>query len=334
MHDARVEVLRGAAVESTHRVHAAVVDSDGRLRATAGDSEMVTYFRSSAKPLQALPLVTDGALDRFGITLEELALCCGSHSGAERHVQVATELLRRVGLDGESLACGPHPPFDGGARRALNEAGLEPMRVHNNCSGKHAGMLALARVHGWETEGYHRPEHPVQQRILSEVARWVGMPAEAMALATDGCGVVCFGMPLRQMALAYARLASSARTGDHDPTYVVGAMTSYPEMVAVEGRLCTELMRRTAGRVFAKVGAEGVYCVGVPGAEIGIAMKVEDGSKRAIGPAILSILRELDLISEDDFGALYRHAYPELLNTRGDVVGEIRATFSLRSPGD
>ncbi len=334
MHESLVEVFRGAVAESSHRIHAAVVDSDGRLRASAGDPELTTYFRSSAKPLQALPLVADGALDRFGISLEELALCCGSHSGDERHVTVAGDLLRSVGLDGEALACGPHAPFDSGARRTLAEAGLEPVRMHNNCSGKHAGMLALARVHGWEPEGYHRLEHPVQQRILAEVSRWTGMPAEAMALATDGCGVVCFGMPLRQMAVAYARLATAARVGDHDPTYVVGAMTSYPEMVAGKGRLCTDIMKQTAGRVFAKVGAEGVYCVGVPGAELGIAMKVEDGSKRAVGPAILSILRQLDLISEDDFGALFRHAYPELLNTRGEVVGEIRANFTLRTPGD
>jgi L-asparaginase II len=334
MYDALVEVFRGPVAESSHRIHAAVVDAGGRLRASAGDPDLGTYFRSSAKPLQALPLVTDGALDRFGISLEELALCCGSHSGDSRHVEVATDLLRKLGLDGEALACGAHPPFDSAARRALSEAGLEPVRLHNNCSGKHAGMLALARVHGWEPEGYHRVEHPVQQRILSEVSRWTGMPGEAMALATDGCGVVCFGMPLRQMALAYARLASAARSGEHDPTYVVGAMTSYPEMVAGQGRLCTDIMKQTAGRVFAKVGAEGVYCAGVPGAELGIAVKVEDGSKRALGPAILSILRELDLISEDDFGALYRHAFPELVNTRGEVVGEIRASFTLRTAGD
>jgi L-asparaginase II len=334
MQEAHVEVFRGGVAESRHRVHAAVVDSDGRLRALSGDPDRVTYVRSSAKPFQALPLVTDGALDRFGISLEELALCCGSHSGGERHLEVVGDLLRKVGLDGEALACGPHPPFESAARRTLAEAGLEPVRMHNNCSGKHAGMLALARVHGWEPEGYHRVEHPVQQRILSEVCRWTGMPGEAMALATDGCGVVCYGMPLRQMAIAYARLAGAARVGDHDPTYVVGAMTSYPEMVAGGGRLCPDIMEQTAGRVFAKVGAEGVYCAGVPGAELGIAIKVEDGSKRAVGPAILAILRQLDLISEDDFGALYRHAYPEVLNTRGEVVGEIRANFELETTGD
>jgi L-asparaginase II len=332
MSDSFIEVTRGSIVESRHRVHVAVVDAEGGVRAGAGDPDFVTFFRSAAKPLQALPLIDDGAADRFGLTEEELALCCGSHSGQPRHLRLAESILARIGLDGEALACGPHPPFHRGSRRELAESGLEPVRLHNNCSGKHAGMLALARAHGWATAGYERLGHPVQGRILNEVARWSGIAAEGIALGVDGCGVVCFAMPLRQMALGYARLARGARTGDHDPTFVVGAMTAYPEMVAGEGRLCTDLMRQTTSRTFAKVGAEGVYCVGVPGAELGIAMKIEDGSTRAIAPAILSILRQLDLISEDDFGALHQHAFPDVLNTRGEVVGQVRAELELRTP--
>jgi L-asparaginase II len=333
MPQATVEIYRGAVVESRHRVHAAVVDASGRLRASAGDPELVTYIRSAAKPFQAVPLVSDGAMDRFGISLEELALACGSHSGSPHHVAAATSILRKIGLDGEALACGPHPPFHEGTRRELAEAGLEPGRLHNNCSGKHAGMMALARVHGWDPVGYQLAEHPVQGRILAEVSHWVGLPYEAIARGVDGCGAVCFGMPLHHMALGYARLAYEAREGERDATYVVGAMTSYPEMVAGEGRLCTELMRQTHGRVFAKVGAEGVYCVGVPGAELGIALKVEDGASRAVPPAVLSVLRQLDLISEDDLGALLPFAYPQVTNTLGEVVGEIRAGIRLDSPG-
>lgn len=326
-----VEVVRGAVVESRHRVHAAVVDADGKMRAWVGDPEMVTFFRSGAKPIQALPLVTDGAMDRFGVSLEELALCCGSHSGEPKHVATAESLLARIGLDAHSLACGPHPPFDRDSRRALAEAGLEPGRLHNNCSGKHAGMLALARVHGWDSEGYERPEHPVQQRMLDEICRWVELPYEAIGIGTDGCGVVCFAMPLSNMAGSYARLARAARRGDHDETYVLGAMTAYPEMVAGEGRLCTDLMRQTAGRLAAKVGADGMYCAAVPGAELGIALKIEDGSSRAARPAILAVLRQLDLISEDDLGALLDHAFPDVVNTRGEVTGQIRADVVLQS---
>lgn len=331
MHDT-VEVMRGAILESRHRVHAAVVDSDGRLRASVGDPELVTFFRSGAKPFQAAPLVRDGALDRFGFTIEELALCCGSHSGEPRHTRLVAGMLAKVGVDAEALVCGPHPPLHEQTRRDLAEQGIEPGRLHNNCSAKHIGMVALARCHGWESVGYERPEHPVQGRILSEISGWAGVPFEAIGLGTDGCGVVCFALPLQQMAFAYASLARAARLGERDATYIVGAMTSYPEMVGGEGRLCTELMEMSAGRIFAKIGAEGLYCAGVPGAELGVVVKVEDGSARAVGPAILSVLRQLDLISEDDLGALSSHAYPDVFNTCGDVVGQIRPRIELRGP--
>jgi L-asparaginase II len=279
--DRSVEVVRGELVESSHKVHCAVVDSEGRLRAALGDPDTVTYFRSGAKPFQAIPLIRDGAFDRFGISLEELALCCGSHSGEARHLEVVVSLLRKIGVDSEALACGAHPPIDERARRDLAEQGIEPMRLHNNCSGKHAGMLALARAHGWETVGYHRPEHPVQGRILSELSRWAGVPFEAIGLGIDGCGAVCFALPLRQMAFAYASLAGAARSGERDATYIVGAMTSYPDMVGGEGRLDTDY-----------------------------------------------------LISEDDLGALWSHAYPDVMNTCGEVVGQIRARLVLESPTD
>jgi L-asparaginase II len=327
-----VEVTRGGVTESRHRVHVAVVDAGGRLRAAAGDPDRVTFFRSAAKPLQALPLVEDGAFDRYGLSPRELALCCGSHSGSADHTRVAAQILEKAAVTSDALACGPHPPFDDEARRRLEEAHLEPGRLHNNCSGKHAGMMMLARVHGWDPAGYHRPEHPVQQRLLVEVSRWTRLPVEAIALATDGCGVPCFALPLRQMALSFASFAAAVRAGERSPAVVFEAMTTHPEMVAGEGRICTELMRQAGGRLFAKVGAEGVYCVGVPGAELGIALKVEDGAARAVAPAILGVLRELDLISEDDYGALHHYAYPELLNTRGEPVGQIRPAIALQAP--
>ena len=330
--ESSVHVVRGSVVESRHRVHVAVVDADDRLRACSGDPDMVTFFRSSAKPFQALAMVEDGAAERFGLTDEEIALVAGSHAGSPAHTRTAEAILRKVGLDAEALACGPHAPFHEPTRRELQEAGLEPVRLHNNCSGKHAGMLALARARGWETQDYHQPEHPVQWRMVSEISRWAGIPPEAIALGNDGCGVVCFGLPLRSMALAYARLAGAARNGEEGPARVVEAMARYPEMVAGKGRLCTELIRRTEGRVFAKVGAEGIYCVGVPGAELGVALKVEDGATRAVAPAILGVLRELDLISEDDYGAMYSLAFPDLTNTRGEVTGQLRPSIRLRVP--
>jgi len=251
---------------------------------------------------------------------------------ATRDLSEWRPILEKAGVTAEGLACGPHPPFDEQALRLLAEAGLEPRRLHNNCSGKHAGMMMLARARGWDPAGYERPGHPVQQRMLAEIARWSRMPVEAIGLGTDGCGVACFALPLRQMALSFATFAAAARAGERGPSQVFAAMTAHPEMVAGRGRLCTALMRQAAGRLFAKVGAEGVYCVGVPGAELGIALKVEDGAARAVAPAILAVLRELDLISEDDFGALHSFAYADLLNTRGEPVGQIRPAVRLRIP--
>lgn len=330
-----VELTRGAVVESRHRVHVAVVDADGTLRAFSGDPELTTFWRSSAKPIQALAVVDDGAFERFGLTLQELALICGSHSGTAAHVRVAESILEKIGLTAEALACGPHAPWDEETRRDLQEQGLEPVRLHNNCSGKHAGMMAVARARGWDPDGYHRVEHPVQARLLTEVARWTQLPAEAIGLGVDGCGVVSYAMPLSHMALAYASLAAAARRGEHAPATVVEAMAAHPEMVAGEGRICTDIARVTEGRVFAKMGAEGVYCVGVPGAELGIALKVEDGNMRAIAPAVAGVLRELDLISEDDFGALHGYVFREVSNTRGEPTGEVRPSIRLHpaSPG-
>ena len=331
MGEARVEVWRGAQVESVHRVSVAVCACDGQLRAHAGDPELNILARSAVKPLQALPLVEDGVADQFGLTPAELALCCASHSGEPRHIELAESILRKIGASEEALACGPHAPFHEPSARALRAAGSEPRRIHNNCSGKHAGMLALARMHGWPLTGYHLPTHPVQQRMLLEVARWSGVPQDGIATATDGCGVVTFGAPLRALAFAFARFAAAARRNENGPARIVQAMTKSPEIVAGTGRLDTEVMRATTGRVFLKVGAEGIYLVGVPGAELGIALKAEDGAQRAAEPALLAVLRGLSLLSDDELAGLSRFAEPSIQNTRGEEVGAVRAVVRLEA---
>lgn len=332
MRGACVEVRRGAIVESRHRVSVAVADADGALRAHAGDPELVAFARSAIKPLQALPLIEDGAAERFGFGAKEIALACASHSGEPHHVALALTMLRRIGLDEHALACGPHAPMHDASAHALRDAGRAPTRVHNNCSGKHAGMLAFARGRGWPVAGYHTAEHPVQQRMLTELVRWGGTPPEEIALAVDGCGVTTFALPLHALATAFAAFAAAARRSDTGPAQVVRAMTTYPEYVGGTGRLCTELIRTAGGRIVAKVGAEGVYCAGIPGAELGIALKVEDGARRAAEPALLAALHALGLLSDDELGTLGMFAEPVLRNTRGEVVGEVRAVVELE-PG-
>jgi L-asparaginase II len=328
-----VEVWRGELVESRHRVSVAVVDGEGRLRAHAGDTAMLVYARSSIKPMQALPLIEDEIIERFGLTDAELALACASHSGEPRHIDGVRSMLAKIGLREDALACGPHAPFHDGSATELRRRGIEPGRVHNNCSGKHAGMLALARGNQWPVAGYQEHSHPVQQRMLEVIAEWSGVPAEDVSMAVDGCGVTTFALPLQRLAHAFARLATAARRGADAPTRVVQAMTRHPEMVGGTDRLCTNLMRVAAGRMFVKVGAEGVYCAGVPGAELGVALKIEDGATRAAEPALVAVLQQLALLTDEDLAALDGYATPAVHNTRGELVGCVRAEIDLE-PGD
>jgi L-asparaginase II len=326
-----VEVWRGPMVESRHRVMVAVVDAGNRLRARAGSVDRLVYARSAVKPIQALPLVTDGVMEQAGLTDAELALACASHSGEPQHVAVARSMLRKVGLGEDALACGPHAPFHAASARELRRQGEQPGRIHNNCSGKHAGMLALAVAHGWPTDGYHEQGHPVQARMLEEMSRWCGVPADDIVLATDGCGVVTFGVRLRQLAWAFAQLSWAARQGEAAPRRVVNAMVQHATLIGGTDRLCTRVMQVTEGRVFLKVGAEGVYCAGAPGAELGIALKVEDGAGRAADAAIVAVLRLLALVSDDEMGELDRFAEPAIRNTRGERVGAVRARIDLET---
>lgn len=336
MNTFRVEVRRAALVESVHRVSVAVVGAGGGLVALAGDPDLLTYWRSAAKPFQALPLVEDGVLERFGLGPEDLALACASHSSEPRHRAIAERMLAAIGCDEADLACGPHPPLGPAVAREVAAGGVTLTSTWSNCSGKHAGMLALARFHGWPTAGYHRAGHPVQERILQAVRQWTGLSREELVFGVDGCTTVCFGLSLRAMARAYAALAAAPTSA---LAAVRTAMMSHPELVAGEGRFCTELMQALPGHVVAKVGAEGVHCAAVPGARLGVAIKVEDGDMRASPPALLGVLAALAPLVPDEArlpaGALSHWARPALRNTRGETVGEMNVAGELRfvSPG-
>ncbi|MBW3535058.1 MAG: asparaginase [Gemmatimonadetes bacterium] len=329
---ARVVVTRGGVEESWHTVHVAVVDTAGLVVARSGDPTRTAFLRSAAKPFQALPLVEDGVVERYGFTESELALCCASHSSEPRHLAAAASILQRAELGEADLACGPHEPFASAEAERMRTQGERPRAVHNNCSGKHAGMLALARFHGWPTGGYHREGHPVQRRMAEEVARWTGLGPGAMASAVDGCGVLTFAAPLAAMAAAFARLGAAAADGRPGPAAVVSAMTGHPFMVAGSGRLCTDLMEAAGGSVLVKAGAEGVYCAAVPGRGLGVALKVEDGARRAQDPALVAVLEAIGAVDEAVLATLARHRTPAVRNTRGEVVGGLRAEVSLEDP--
>ncbi|MBI4541906.1 MAG: asparaginase [Gemmatimonadetes bacterium] len=324
-----VDAVRGNVVESRHRVSIAVARADGVLVARSGDPDLITFWRSAAKPFQALPLVADGVADALGLEDDELALACASHNGEPEHVAVARRLLAKSGSTERDLACGPHPSLAEGVARAMAERGEQPTRLHSNCSGKHAGMLALARHHGWDRAGYALPEHAVQLRCVAEVAVWTGVPAAAIALATDGCGVPSFALPLRAMALAYARFAAAATAGPSGPGprdgrgaagRIVSAMRAHPFMLAGTGRLDTDVALASGGAILAKVGAEGVYCAALLGPGLGVALKVEDGDGRSVAPALLAVL---DVLAPGAVRGAEAFRSPPLRNSVGDVVGRI-----------
>ncbi|MDH3223657.1 MAG: asparaginase [Gemmatimonadota bacterium] len=320
-----ISVGRGALRESTHRVHAVVCRADGSVVRSWGNPDRLTLLRSVAKPFQAVPLVEDGVTTRFAITEAELALTCASHNSEDVHIAAARSILRKVGVDEAALVCGAHPPLLPDRAAELREMGLEGAAVTSNCSGKHAGMLALAVHHGWPTREYEQPAHPVQLRMVEEVARWTGLAKSDLRLETDGCGVPCFGVPLNSLARGAARFAQAVSEGQEGPRAVAAAMTGHPFMVAGSGRLCTALMATAEGGLFAKVGAEGVYAAGSPEVGMGVALKVEDGAWRAAPPALLAVLRVVGLLGETQWEALEDYHSPWVVNTVGDPVGRISA---------
>jgi L-asparaginase II len=322
-----IESTRSGTVESVHRVSAAVVTPEGGLHACSGDPQFLTVARSTAKPFQALPLIQDGALERFSITPQELALACASHNSELTQIEIVQGLLDRIDCTPDDLACGPHEPL--GATYSYPPLAREllatPSPLASNCSGKHTGMLALARHHSWKTEGYNRSGHPVQQRIKREISRWTGLAESNIVEGEDGCTAVTFALPLFNMALAMVRLAVSE---DVAPRTVVSAMVQNPWLVAGHGRLESELMAQYSGQIVAKVGAEGVYLAALPAKRLGIALKVEDGDALSAMVALVHVLDQLGLDPKPS-DAFPRFAEPPVHNTRGIPVGSLRPMGGL-----
>jgi len=318
-----VIVTRGDAVESLHRVHAAVVGPGDELLGAAGDAEAFTFWRSCAKPFQVIPFLRSGGFDALGWGDEQLAVACASHGGEPEHVALVQGMLQDIGLEEGDLACGPHEPSSQRGARILRDSGERPTRLHNNCSGKHAAMLAFAHHEGWPRKCYETRDHPVQKAILQEVSLWTDIPATKIVQAIDGCGTVVFGVTLERMARAYARFAASAARGDESCKRVVAAMTAHPFLVGGTDRTDSMLIAATSGAVISKVGAEGVHCAMLPARGIGLSIKVEDGAQRAQRPALLRLLRELDALPEKLPDALDCSLRKPIRNTRGEGVGEV-----------
>jgi L-asparaginase II len=323
-----VEVWRGSIPETRHRIQVAVVDASGALVTATAEPDLVTSFRSSAKPFQLLPLVEGGHTERWGFSQEDLAIMAASHTGSPYHLALVKEILARLGVGESALACGYHDPVDA---ESLDHVQTHPewrSVLYNNCSGKHAGMLAQALAEGWPLEGYEKPEHPLQRRVRDTVADLCGVKPESLLLGVDGCSVCVFGTPLRSMAYAYAKFAAARPGGDARERAldrIRNAMMEFPIATGGGRRFSSQLMMASDGALVAKGGAEGLECVGVPAHGLGIALKCEDGRSRGVGPAVVALLRHLDLLSEEQAGRLEAWRRPLVRNAAGLVVGEIRA---------
>lgn len=282
---------RGPLIESVHRGRAVLCDPTGEVLEAFGDPEGYTYGRSSAKPFQALPLILSGAADAFGLTDEEIAVVCASHSGEDHHLALVRSVISKASLSEKYLRNGAHPPFHAPSAARLARDGEVPRSVHGNCSGKHAGMLAFCAYEGWSLDDYRNPDHPLQRRILNVVSEVCALEPEAMLLGGDGCGVPAFAMPLKNLATGFARLSTGEHLSDklaEGCRRVREAMRANPNTVAGTGRFDTQIMQDTA--LLAKSGAEGVIACGSADGW-GMAIKISDGSGRAVKPVTLSMLR-------------------------------------------
>jgi L-asparaginase II len=319
-----VLVRRGGRIESEHRVAYAVAASDGTLQHAEGDIDRPIFPRSAVKPLQALALLESGAAERFAVSERELALACASHSGEPEHVRLVGAWLARLGLDGSALECGAHPPLHGPSAERLVATGCSPERVHNNCSGKHAGMITLALHLGAPVAGYSRADHPVQHRVADVLRAMTGL-AHLADPAVDGCGIPTFPVPLRRLAVAMARFAHPAdlpAARAQACARLQAAMRSHPHLVAGTDRACTDIMT-VAPRMLVKTGAEGVYAACLPERRLGLVLKVADGAGRAATVALLALLKALDALDAKASGALAHLVRPRLRNHAGVVVGRV-----------
>lgn len=334
MAEKAVEIWRGDRVESVVRADVAVVDSVGNVRYWFGNPYRETYWRSCAKPFQAMPLVESGAAARFSFTSQEIALVSGSHSGEERHVDMVAGLLRRIGLSVENLTCGTDWPESRSAREALLRGGLTSSALHNRCSGKHAGMLALAVALETDVAGYGAPTHPVQKTIAETVALMSGISRMRLATAPDGCGVPTFYLSLVRMAWAYALLVDPRGLSDSTAAaalMVSEAMRQHPDVVSGSGRLELRLAEASQGRLVLKSGAEGLFCVGIPDKGLGVAIKIEDGSNRAMGSVLSATLAESGVFDDAAVSSLRDVIIRDIPNCSGEVVGQMRPVLRLHA---
>lgn len=310
-------LVRGQAIESRHRVHAMVCDAKGEVVHQWGNPKLPFYPRSSVKILQASSWVSEGLDKKWDLGAEELSIACGSHHGEESHIRIVEAWLKKLGLSEADLECGPHTPYDAPSAELLLKAGQSPSQLHNNCSGKHSGLLMLCRSHNWETKGYSFYDHPVQEKLRVILGRFFETDMGKSLWGIDGCGIPTYSVTLQTLARTMGKVASPSKL-ERDLGEAVrtlsGAIAARPAFMGGSGSFCSQVVTESEGRVFAKVGAEGVYGAWIPKSGLGIAMKCEDGGTRATEVAMAAVLREL--------GHALTFYSPLVRRWGGEVVGQ------------
>src|SRR5690625_4691977 len=330
-----IRVYRGKYIESTHDVHIAIVNAEGDLLAYYGDVHRLTFARSSMKPIQAVPIVESGAMEKYNFLEKELSLFCASHAGEPFHRESVQNVLEKIGLTEENLHCGTHIPSDIGSYNALIREGGKLTPVFSNCSGKHSGMLAACLAQNFDINTYEKLEHPYQQQIIEVIAEVTGYYQGKIGTSVDSCGVPVHRVPLYNLALAFGRLAKpDCWSGQNEiRRHALGrirdAMMEYPEMVAGTKRFDTDLMAAYHHRIVAKGGAEGVHCFGDKKTGVGVAIKVEDGNGRASSVVSMEVLQQLGIGRENEWKKLERYANAPVFNMWENEIGKITAHFKL-----
>lgn len=322
-----VDVTRGNALESVHHLAACAVAASGEVILAIGEIDVPVYLRSSAKPFIAATVIAAAARERFGLEPREIAVMAGSHTGQKFHVDAVRSILRKIEMPESALQCGAHPPYNAMAAKELEEAGMTPTAIYNNCSGKHAGILALCKILGSDPASYMDPQNPAQQRILDLCARISDVTIGEMPIAIDGCGIPVYAVPLRNAALSFARLATLEGVDPEEAAAlktVRDAMMAFPEYVSGTGEFDARLMQ-TATSLACKGGAEGVHATSLIANGTGLVCKVVDGTARGRAPAVLELLRRLHALPEEKLTKLADLARPIVYNRAGRAVGEIRA---------
>ncbi len=327
-----IEISRGKVVETIHRGDVVVVNTDGEILHFAGDPEKFTYWRSAAKPIQAFNVILGGAADHYHFTDAEIAILCASHYGEKFHIKTIESILEKIGLTENHILGGivNSLSYDYALKMARNQANLNPMIT--DCSGKHVGFLSVCQFKGFPVDSYKELSHPVQQEILDIIQKMTDMKKEDITIGIDGCSVPVHAMPLKNMALAYARLANpdSLEEPYRNTSFrIFNAMNQHPEMISGTNGFCTDLIAATNGKLVGKVGAEGVYCVGMKDKNIGFAIKMESGGMNVLPPAVIRVLKFLNLLTKSELESLAKYDCIDNTNDLNQVVGKKRAVFEL-----